>query len=146
MNDYNTELDKFANMMFRMPFHLLKTNEQEEVEEAVHQYLFNQGSSSEEIEDESIKHELTLVMFEELLKPKNLIQQFESMEEFKAWMETGYLEDLKEHLRDFEKDEYYEYCCIIRDIISEREIELTLEKMGVDISRNEEGSVFRSLE
>ena len=64
-------------------------------------------------------------MFEELLKPHNLIQQFETERDFKLWCETGLIEDNEEMLKAFEKCEFYNYCIIIRDVINA--------KKGVDL-------------
>jgi len=65
-------------------------------------------------------------MFETLLHPPNLIQQFETLLEFKAWTETGTIEDINEMRKEFEPHELYDHLIIIRDVIRQKKIDQLL--------------------
>lgn len=62
-------------------------------------------------------------MFETLLYPPNLIQQFETLEAFKEWTETGTIEDINEMRKEFEPHELYGHLIIIRDVIKQKKID-----------------------
>ena len=55
--------------------------------------------------------------YEKLIEPKNIRSQFKSVEEFKSWLETGTIEDLKCTLKAFEDAEMYEDCVIINNLV-----------------------------
>lgn len=55
--------------------------------------------------------------YEKLIEPKKIRSQFKSVEEFKSWLETGTIEDLKYTLKAFENAEMYEDCVIIKRLI-----------------------------
>ena len=55
--------------------------------------------------------------YEKLIDPKNIRSQFKSVEEFKSWLETGTIEDLKCTLKAFENAEMYEDCVIINNLV-----------------------------
>jgi hypothetical protein len=65
-------------------------------------------------------------MFETLLIPTNLIQQFATLEDFKLWCETGFIEDNEEMLKAFEPYELYDHLIIIRDVINAKKLEQEL--------------------
>lgn len=44
--------------------------------------------------------------------------KFESKAEFIEWCKMGTKQDLQAALKEFEKDELYEYCAIMRDILN----------------------------
>jgi len=75
---------------------------------------------NEESEQELMKLD---ALFENLLYPPNLIQQFETLEEFKEWTETGTIEDIDEMRKEFEPHELYDHLIIIRDIIKQKKID-----------------------
>lgn len=44
--------------------------------------------------------------------------KFKSKAEFIEWCKDGTKEDLQAALKEFEKDELYEYCAIMQDILN----------------------------
>lgn len=56
-------------------------------------------------------------MFETLLHPPNLIQQFKTLNDFKLWTETGTIEDIEEMEKEFILHELYDHLIIIRDVV-----------------------------
>ncbi len=120
-------LHDMAMVMFNKPYVLLTSDEQAEVE-AECNYL-DMGEKQEYNPINNWQE----ILFEQMLKPENLIKQFETMEEFKAWMETGRLEDLEEQLQDFVRVGYYDHACIIRDEIYKRKINNTLSQCEINL-------------
>ena len=56
--------------------------------------------------------------YKEIKKPCNLVKTFRSKAEFKEWCKDGTKQDLQTALKEFEKDELYEYCAIMIDILN----------------------------
>ena len=89
--------------------------------------MYNEDNNNDDhFKGKSYGHTEMDAMFEELLKPCNLIQQFKTLRDFKLWCETGLVEDNEEMLKAFEKDELYNYCIIIRDVINAKKLEREL--------------------
>lgn len=44
--------------------------------------------------------------------------KFKSKTEFKEWCKMGTKQDLQAALKEFEKDELYEYCAIMREVLN----------------------------
>lgn len=65
-------------------------------------------------------------MFETLLYPPNLIQQFANLCEFEIWTATGTIEDIEEMRKEFEKHDLFEHLIIIRDVLIEKRREVGL--------------------
>jgi|TARA_B110000908_G_scaffold14652_1_gene16765 hypothetical protein len=55
----------------------------------------------------------------DLIRPTNFIQTFKNDEEFKEWARQGTPEDLDWAIKNFEKDELYKYCNILKQIRDE---------------------------
>ncbi len=55
----------------------------------------------------------------DLIRPINFIQTFKDDEEFKAWARLGTTEDLDWAIKNFEKDELYKYCNILKQVRDE---------------------------
>ena len=119
-------LHDMAMVMFNKPYVLLTSDEQAEVEAEC---------DYQDMGDEQEFNPITNwqdILFEQMLRPENLVKQFETMEEFKAWIETGRLEDLEEQLLVFVRVEYYEHACIIRDEIYKRKVNNTLSQCEIN--------------
>jgi hypothetical protein len=65
-------------------------------------------------------------MFETLLHPPNLIQQFDNLCEFEIWTATGTIEDIEEMRKEFEKHDLFEHLIIIREVLLEKRREKEL--------------------
>lgn len=52
----------------------------------------------------------------DLIQPNNLIELFDTEEEFIAWLELGTEKDLECTLKEFELYEMYEYCPLIKKV------------------------------
>lgn len=52
-----------------------------------------------------------------LYEPKEFVDTFKTLEEFRSFCETGGLEDLQEFLQVFESHELYEHCAVIKSVI-----------------------------
>jgi hypothetical protein len=57
--------------------------------------------------------------YTDLISPSNFIYVFESEDEFKEWARLGSTEDLEWAIKEFEKDELYKYCNILKQIKDE---------------------------
>lgn len=57
---------------------------------------------------------------DDILKPSNFVQCFDSKYDFELFCTKGSYEDLNYMLRYFEEDEMYEYCVIILKIIKSK--------------------------
>ena len=55
----------------------------------------------------------------DLIRPTNFIHVFKSDDEFKEWARLGSTEDLEWAIKEFEKDELYKYCNILKQIKDE---------------------------
>jgi len=54
--------------------------------------------------------------YTDLIRPTNFIHIFNSDDEFKEWARLGNAEDLDCAIKEFEKDELYKYCNILKQI------------------------------
>jgi len=54
--------------------------------------------------------------YTELIKPSNLIGFFKTESEFIEWAQLGTTEDLVCAIAEFEKQELYEYCTILKQV------------------------------
>lgn len=57
--------------------------------------------------------------YTDLIRPTNFIHVFKSEDEFKEWARSGSTEDLEWAIKEFEKDELYKYCNILKQIKDE---------------------------
>lgn len=58
--------------------------------------------------------------YADLIRPTNFIHVFESDDEFKEWARLGSVEDLDWAIKEFEKDELYAHCKILKEIQNEK--------------------------
>ena len=58
--------------------------------------------------------------YSELVQPRKLIEYFEDDQEFKEWAEMGTLQDLRAALIAFERDELYDHCVILKNVLLEK--------------------------
>jgi len=58
--------------------------------------------------------------YNDLIKPTNFIHVFDTEDEFKEWARMGSVEDLEWAIKEFEKDELYKYCEILKQIKNEK--------------------------
>lgn len=49
--------------------------------------------------------------------PDAIASLFTDLEAFKAWAEDLLITDLEYWLKEFEEEEMYEHCCVLRDLI-----------------------------
>ena len=56
-------------------------------------------------------------MYLELIQPHNLIELFETDNDFREWLQIGTKEEMGWALKAFERDELYSYCKIIKEEI-----------------------------
>lgn len=61
------------------------------------------------------------MMIRSAITPKLLVQLFPDKESFKDWADDLLLHDLRFWLKEFEREEEYEHCAILRDAIKEFE-------------------------
>ena len=59
--------------------------------------------------------------YESILVADEFIKNFDTMEAFRDWCDTGSLEDLDEVRRVFEAYELYEHCAVIKDIMLKKD-------------------------
>jgi hypothetical protein len=52
----------------------------------------------------------------DLIRPTNFIQTFKNDDDFREWARQGTIEDLNWTIKEFEEDELYEYCSILKQI------------------------------
>ena len=57
--------------------------------------------------------------YTDLIRPTNFIHVFKSDDEFREWARLGSTEDLEWAIKEFEKDELYKYCNILKQIKDE---------------------------
>ncbi|MDA9262884.1 hypothetical protein OAC86_00955 [bacterium] len=55
----------------------------------------------------------------DLIRPTNFIKTFKDDEEFREWAKQGTTEDLDWAIKNFEKDELYTYCNILKQVRDE---------------------------
>lgn len=55
----------------------------------------------------------------DLIRPVNFIKSFNNDDEFRDWARQGTVEDLEWAIKNFEKDELYHYCNILKQIQDE---------------------------
>lgn len=60
-------------------------------------------------------------MYLDLIQPSNLIELFESTDDFRDWLRMGNIVEMQWALRAFERDELYSYCKIIKEEIKNAE-------------------------
>jgi len=59
--------------------------------------------------------------YESILVADEFVKNFDTMEAFRDWCDTGSLEDLDEVRRVFEAYELYEHCAVIKDIMLKKD-------------------------
>ena len=55
----------------------------------------------------------------DLIRPVNFIKSFNNDDEFRDWARQGTVEDLNWAIKNFEKDELYKYCNILKQVRDE---------------------------
>lgn len=55
----------------------------------------------------------------DLIRPINFIKTFKDDDEFREWARLGTVEDLNWAIKNFEKDELYKYCNILKQVRDE---------------------------
>lgn len=58
--------------------------------------------------------------YTDLIRPTNFIHVFDTEDEFKEWARIGSIEDLDWAIKEFEKDELYTHCEILKQIQNEK--------------------------
>lgn len=58
--------------------------------------------------------------YEQIMQPDKLVKSFKTMAEFKNWCQGGEVIDLEEAIKVFEAYELYEYCAIMKEVITEK--------------------------
>lgn len=59
-------------------------------------------------------------MYSELVQPSKLIEYFEDAAEFREWAELGTPDDIRAALIAFEKDELYDHCKVLKEVLLEK--------------------------
>lgn len=54
-------------------------------------------------------------LYKEFIEPSNFIKNFKNEKQFRNWLQSGTKEDCLCALEEFEADELYEICIIIKD-------------------------------
>tara|TARA_B110000285_G_C14890599_1_gene498357 strand:- start:444 stop:680 length:237 start_codon:yes stop_codon:yes gene_type:complete len=62
--------------------------------------------------------------YSKMVQPSNLIEYFNTTEEFTEWAELGSPSDLRAALIAFEKDELYDHCKILKAVLVSKEQKL----------------------
>ena len=57
----------------------------------------------------------------ELINPNKMIELFNTDQEFKEWAEMGTPEDIRAALIAFEKEELFNHCIILKEVLSTKE-------------------------
>ena len=57
--------------------------------------------------------------YTDLIRPTNFMHVFKSDDEFREWARLGSTEDLEWAIKEFEKDELFKYCNILKQIKDE---------------------------
>jgi len=58
--------------------------------------------------------------YSNLIRPSNFIKMFKDSAEFREWAEIGTVKDLDWTIKNFEIDELYEYCIILKEVRCEK--------------------------
>ena len=58
--------------------------------------------------------------YTDLIRPTNFIHVHDTEDEFKEWTRIGSIEDLDWAIKEFEKDELYTHCEILKQIQNEK--------------------------
>jgi len=59
--------------------------------------------------------------YSELINPNKMIELFNTDQEFKEWAEMGTPEDIRAALIAFEKEELFNHCIILKEVLSTKE-------------------------
>lgn len=57
----------------------------------------------------------------ELINPNKMIELFNTDQEFKEWAEMGTPEDIRAALIAFEKEELFNHCIILKEVLNTKE-------------------------
>lgn len=60
------------------------------------------------------------IAYKNLIKPSNFIQMFKDEGEFREWADQGSVKDLDCTIKEFESDELYEHCIILKQLIDKK--------------------------
>ena len=69
--------------------------------------------------------------YSEIIDPTNFIKNFPDMDGFRLWLKQGDINDLKETLSIFEKNDLFEHCIVIQEVIDEK-VDIMLSGFGFD--------------
>jgi len=58
--------------------------------------------------------------YSELINPSKMIELFNTDQEFKEWAEMGTPEDLRAALIAFEKEELFNHCIILKEVLNNK--------------------------
>lgn len=59
--------------------------------------------------------------YSELINPNKMIELFNTDQEFKEWAEMGTPEDIRAALIAFEKEELFNHCIILKEVLNTKE-------------------------
>jgi len=59
--------------------------------------------------------------YSELINPNKMIELFNTDQEFKEWAEMGTPEDIRATLIAFEKEELFNHCIILKEVLNTKE-------------------------
>lgn len=69
--------------------------------------------------------------YEHLIQPHIFITHFSNEESFRHWLRKGCINDLRDTLKAFEREQLFEYCNIIQSEI-DRKVDVMLSGFGFD--------------
>ena len=58
--------------------------------------------------------------YSELINPNKMIELFNTDQEFKEWAEMGTPEDIRAALIAFEKEELFNHCIILKEVLNNK--------------------------
>jgi len=58
--------------------------------------------------------------YSELINPNKMIELFNTNQEFKEWAEMGTPEDIRAALIAFEKEELFNHCIILKEVLNNK--------------------------
>lgn len=58
--------------------------------------------------------------YSELINPNKMIELFNTDQEFKEWAEMGTPEDIRAALIAFEKEELFNHCIILKEVLNSK--------------------------
>jgi hypothetical protein len=58
--------------------------------------------------------------YSELINPSKMIELFNTDQEFKEWAEMGTTEDVRAALIAFEKEELFNHCIILKEVLNNK--------------------------